>query len=77
LKCILNNRFYYVSNSTEDTLIKRITKINRMDIVHLIEIQMHKSIQEQTSRTYAEIERTLDHSEGRTMQLAYSWFAYI
>uniref|UniRef100_A0A673HTW3 Ankyrin-2-like n=1 Tax=Sinocyclocheilus rhinocerous TaxID=307959 RepID=A0A673HTW3_9TELE len=46
-----------------DTLIKRLTKINRMDIVHLIEIQMHKSIQEQTSRTYAEIERTLDHSE--------------
>uniref|UniRef100_A0A8C1XBS0 Ankyrin 2a, neuronal n=1 Tax=Cyprinus carpio TaxID=7962 RepID=A0A8C1XBS0_CYPCA len=49
-----------------DTLIKRLTKINRMDIVHLIEIQMHKSVQEQTSRTYAEIERTLDHSEGRT-----------
>uniref|UniRef100_A0A8C1RUY1 Ankyrin 2a, neuronal n=1 Tax=Cyprinus carpio TaxID=7962 RepID=A0A8C1RUY1_CYPCA len=46
-----------------DTLIKRLTKINRMDIVHLIEIQMNKSIQEQTSRTYAEIERTLDHSE--------------
>ncbi|KAA0722485.1 Ankyrin-2 [Triplophysa tibetana] len=52
-----------VSNSVEDTLIKRLTKINRMDIVHLIEIQMHKSVQEQTSRTYAEIERTLDHSE--------------
>ncbi|XP_039530654.1 ankyrin-2 isoform X3 [Pimephales promelas] len=51
-------------HATEDTLIKRITKINRMDIVHLIEIQMHKSIQEQTSRTYAEIERTLDHSEA-------------
>uniref|UniRef100_A0A8C1XD09 Ankyrin 2a, neuronal n=1 Tax=Cyprinus carpio TaxID=7962 RepID=A0A8C1XD09_CYPCA len=53
-------------HATEDTLIKRLTKINRMDIVHLIEIQMHKSVQEQTSRTYAEIERTLDHSEGRT-----------
>uniref|UniRef100_A0A8C1RUV5 Ankyrin 2a, neuronal n=1 Tax=Cyprinus carpio TaxID=7962 RepID=A0A8C1RUV5_CYPCA len=52
-------------HATEDTLIKRLTKINRMDIVHLIEIQMNKSIQEQTSRTYAEIERTLDHSEGR------------
>uniref|UniRef100_A0A8C2PSZ2 Ankyrin 2a, neuronal n=1 Tax=Cyprinus carpio TaxID=7962 RepID=A0A8C2PSZ2_CYPCA len=49
-----------------DTLIKRLTKINRMDIVQLIEIQMHKSVQEQTSRTYAEIERTLDNSEGRT-----------
>uniref|UniRef100_A0A8C2HH26 Ankyrin 2a, neuronal n=1 Tax=Cyprinus carpio TaxID=7962 RepID=A0A8C2HH26_CYPCA len=51
-------------HATEDTLIKRLTKINRMDIVHLIEIQMNKSIQEQTSRTYAEIERTLDHSEA-------------
>ncbi|XP_065110502.1 uncharacterized protein [Paramisgurnus dabryanus] len=50
-------------HATEDTLIKRLTKINRMDIVHLIEIQMHKSVQEQTSRTYAEIEKTLDHSE--------------
>ncbi len=49
---------------TEDCLIKRLTKINRMDIVHLIETQMNKSIQEQTSRTYAEIEKTLDHSEG-------------
>lgn len=35
-----------------------------MDIVHLIETQMNKSIQNQTSRTYAEIEKTLDHSEG-------------
>ncbi|XP_067298065.1 ankyrin-2 [Pseudorasbora parva] len=51
-------------HATEDTLVKRLTKINRMDIVHLIEIQMHKSIQEQTSRTYAEIEKTLDHSEA-------------
>ncbi|XP_067440655.1 ankyrin-2 isoform X6 [Thunnus thynnus] len=47
----------------EDCLIKRLTKINRMDIVHLIETQMNKSLQEQTSRTYAEIEKTLDHSE--------------
>uniref|UniRef100_A0A8K9WXY3 Ankyrin 2a, neuronal n=1 Tax=Oncorhynchus mykiss TaxID=8022 RepID=A0A8K9WXY3_ONCMY len=45
-------------------LIKRLTKINRMDIVHLIETQMNKSTQEQTSRTYAEIEKTLDQSEG-------------
>ncbi|XP_038126940.1 ankyrin-2 [Cyprinodon tularosa] len=50
-------------HATEDCLIKRLTKINRMDIVHLIETQMSKSIQEQTSRTYAEIEKTLDHSE--------------
>ncbi|XP_056441602.1 ankyrin-2-like isoform X4 [Gadus chalcogrammus] len=52
-----------LSSSIEDCLIKRLTKINRMDIVHLIETQKNKSIQEQTSRTYAEIEKTLDHSE--------------
>uniref|UniRef100_A0A8C7HEZ9 Ankyrin 2a, neuronal n=1 Tax=Oncorhynchus kisutch TaxID=8019 RepID=A0A8C7HEZ9_ONCKI len=51
-------------HATEDSLIKRLTKINRMDIVHLIETQMNKSTQEQTSRTYAEIEKTLDQSEG-------------
>ncbi|XP_019111936.2 ankyrin-2 isoform X2 [Larimichthys crocea] len=50
-------------HATENCLIKRLTKINRMDIVHLIETQMNKSVQEQTSRTYAEIEKTLDHSE--------------
>ncbi|XP_029949418.1 ankyrin-2 isoform X9 [Salarias fasciatus] len=50
-------------HATEDCLVKRLTKINRMDIVHLIETQMNKSVQEQTSRTYAEIEKTLDHSE--------------
>uniref|UniRef100_A0A8C5BPJ8 Ankyrin 2a, neuronal n=1 Tax=Gadus morhua TaxID=8049 RepID=A0A8C5BPJ8_GADMO len=54
-------------HATEDCLIKRLTKINRMDIVHLIETQKNKSIQEQTSRTYAEIERTLDHSEGSSL----------
>uniref|UniRef100_A0A671XEE1 Ankyrin 2a, neuronal n=1 Tax=Sparus aurata TaxID=8175 RepID=A0A671XEE1_SPAAU len=51
-------------HATGTCLIKRLTKINRMDIVHLIETQMNKSVQEQTSRTYAEIEKTLDHSEG-------------
>ncbi|CAJ1052175.1 ankyrin-2 isoform X3 [Xyrichtys novacula] len=51
-------------HATEDCLVKRLTKINRMDIVHLIETQMNKSVQEQTSRTYAEIEKTLDHSEA-------------
>ncbi|XP_053713030.1 ankyrin-2-like isoform X2 [Synchiropus splendidus] len=50
-------------HATEDCLIKRLTKINRMDIVHLIETQMNKSMQDQTSRTYAEIEKTLDQSE--------------
>ncbi|XP_052315329.1 ankyrin-2-like [Oncorhynchus keta] len=53
-------------NVTETSLIKRLTKINRMDIVHLIETKMVKSTQEDTSHSYAEIERTiaLDHSEG-------------
>lgn len=52
---------------TETTLIRNLTKINRMDIVHLIETKIIKSMQEDTSsHTYAEIERTiaLDHSEG-------------
>ncbi|XP_036968234.1 ankyrin-2b isoform X10 [Acanthopagrus latus] len=54
-------------SDTETTLIKRLTKINRMDIVHLIETKIIKSTQDETtSHTYAEIERTiaLDHSEG-------------
>ncbi|CAB1351828.1 unnamed protein product [Coregonus sp. 'balchen'] len=54
-------------HGTETSLIKRLTKINRMDIVHLIETKIVKSTQEDTSScTYAEIERTiaLDHSEG-------------
>ncbi|XP_056298721.1 ankyrin-2b isoform X13 [Pseudoliparis swirei] len=54
-------------HSTESTLIQRLTKINRMDIVHLIETKIIKSTQEETSsHTYAEIEQTitLDHSEG-------------
>ncbi|KAK3507239.1 hypothetical protein QTP70_011921 [Hemibagrus guttatus] len=53
-------------HATEDSLLKKLTKINRMDIVHLIKTQLNKSAQEQTSRTYAEIEKTLDHSEGST-----------
>ncbi|XP_028284806.1 uncharacterized protein LOC114450699 isoform X17 [Parambassis ranga] len=54
-------------HATEATLIRRLTKINRMDIVHLIETKIMKSTEEETSsHTYAEIERTiaLDHSEG-------------
>ncbi|CAI5682349.1 unnamed protein product [Oreochromis niloticus] len=49
--------------ATEATLIKRLTKINRMDIVHLIE---SRTSDEETSHTYAEIEWTIaqDHSEG-------------
>ncbi|XP_051799810.1 ankyrin-2b isoform X2 [Acanthochromis polyacanthus] len=55
------------AQATEATLIKRLTKINRMDIVHLIETKIIRSTQDETSsHTYAEIERTiaLDHSEG-------------
>uniref|UniRef100_A0A3P9DHJ9 Death domain-containing protein n=2 Tax=Haplochromini TaxID=319058 RepID=A0A3P9DHJ9_9CICH len=50
-------------NLATATLIKRLTKINRMDIVHLIE---SRTSEEETSHTYAEIEWTIaqDHSEG-------------
>ncbi|XP_068612264.1 ankyrin-3-like [Brachionichthys hirsutus] len=53
--------------ASEPMLIKRLTKINRMDIVHLIESKMNRSnLEETSSHTYAEIEQTiaLDHSEG-------------
>ncbi|XP_050971038.1 ankyrin-2b isoform X38 [Labeo rohita] len=55
------------NNATaENTLMKTLTKINRMDIVHLIETKIIQSSQDQSSHTYAEIEQTisLDHSEG-------------
>nr|XP_015200999.1 PREDICTED: ankyrin-2 isoform X20 [Lepisosteus oculatus] len=53
-------------HATESCLIQKLTKINRMDIVHLIETKSMKSCQQLSSRTYAEIEQTisLDHSEG-------------
>ncbi|XP_041076312.1 ankyrin-2-like isoform X12 [Polyodon spathula] len=53
-------------HATDNDLTKTLTKINRMDIVHLIETSSIHPSQEQTSRTYAEIEQTiaLDHSEG-------------
>ncbi|XP_058637273.1 ankyrin-2b isoform X29 [Onychostoma macrolepis] len=52
--------------TAENTLMKTLTKINRMDIVHLIETKIIQSSQDQSSHTYAEIEQTisLDHSEG-------------
>ncbi|XP_028838031.1 ankyrin-2b isoform X26 [Denticeps clupeoides] len=52
-------------NASEHTLIQKLTKINRMDIVHLIETKMVQCSME-SSHTYAEIEQTmsLDHSEG-------------
>ncbi|XP_067303765.1 ankyrin-2b isoform X7 [Pseudorasbora parva] len=53
------------NTEAENTLMKTLTKINRMDIVHLIETKIIQSSQE-SSHTYAEIEQTisLDHSEG-------------
>ncbi|XP_066576958.1 ankyrin-3 isoform X26 [Amia ocellicauda] len=53
-------------HATESSLIQKLTKINRMDIVHLIETTIIKSSQEQSCHTYADIEQTiaLDHSEG-------------
>ncbi|RVE60131.1 hypothetical protein OJAV_G00177840 [Oryzias javanicus] len=53
--------------TAEATLTKKLTKINRMDIVHLIETSLNKSTQGDTSsHTYAEIEETIarGHSEG-------------
>ncbi|XP_016396324.1 ankyrin-2b [Sinocyclocheilus rhinocerous] len=52
--------------TAETTLMKTLTKINRMDIVHLIETKIIQFSQDQSSHTYAEIEQTisLDHSEG-------------
>ncbi|XP_036072561.1 ankyrin-2b isoform X4 [Oryzias melastigma] len=55
--------------TAEGTLLNKLTKINRMDIVHLIETSLSKSTQGDTSsHTYAEIEETiaLDYSEGFT-----------
>ncbi|XP_074128731.1 ankyrin-2 isoform X5 [Sminthopsis crassicaudata] len=53
-------------HATDKSLTECLTKINRMDIVHLMETCIMEPLQERTSRTYAEIEQTiaLDHSEG-------------
>ncbi|XP_069315197.1 ankyrin-2 isoform X1 [Eulemur rufifrons] len=52
-------------HATDTSLIECLTKINRMDIVHLMETSM-EPLQERISHSYAEIEQTitLDHSEG-------------
>ncbi|KAM4834472.1 ankyrin-2 [Thomomys bottae] len=51
--------------ATDTILIECLTKINRMDIVHLMETST-ETLQERISHSYAEIEQTitLDHSEG-------------
>uniref|UniRef100_U3FUN1 Ankyrin-2 isoform 1 n=1 Tax=Callithrix jacchus TaxID=9483 RepID=U3FUN1_CALJA len=52
-------------HATDTNLIECLTKINRMDIVHLMETNT-EPLQERISHSYAEIEQTitLDHSEG-------------
>ncbi|XP_042553505.1 ankyrin-2 isoform X3 [Dipodomys spectabilis] len=52
-------------HATDTSLIECLTKINRMDIVHLMETST-ETLQERISHSYAEIEQTitLDHSEG-------------
>ncbi|XP_024601427.1 ankyrin-2 isoform X3 [Neophocaena asiaeorientalis asiaeorientalis] len=52
-------------HATDTSLIECLTKINRMDIVHLMETST-EHLQERISHSYAEIEQTitLDHSEG-------------
>ncbi|XP_066239935.1 ankyrin-2 isoform X32 [Saccopteryx leptura] len=51
--------------ATDTSLIECLTKINRMDIVHLLEAST-EPLQERAGHIYAEMEQTitLDHSEG-------------
>ncbi|XP_030335824.1 ankyrin-2 isoform X19 [Strigops habroptila] len=53
-------------HATDINLTQCLTKINRMDIVHLMETSGIDSMQVHGTRTYAEMEQTigLDHSEG-------------
>ncbi|NXC39250.1 ANK2 protein, partial [Penelope pileata] len=53
-------------HATDTNLTQCLTKINRMDIVHLMETSGIDSMHVHGTRTYAEIEQTigLDHSEG-------------
>eukprot|EP00076_Gallus_gallus_P040454 XP_025005992.1 ankyrin-2 isoform X34 [Gallus gallus] len=53
-------------HATDTSLTQCLTKINRMDIVHLMETSGIDSMQVHGTRTYTEIEQTigLDHSEG-------------
>lgn len=64
---IFNSATMCCSNATDTNLTQCLTKINRMDIVHLMETSGIDSMQVHGTRTYAEIEQTigLDHSEGK------------
>ncbi|XP_078069737.1 ankyrin-2b isoform X4 [Mustelus asterias] len=52
--------------ASDEKLMETLTKINRMDIISLLETTPTSPSREHVSRTYAEIEQTiaLDHSEG-------------
>ncbi|XP_068137284.1 ankyrin-2 isoform X32 [Hyperolius riggenbachi] len=53
-------------HATDASLNQCLTKINRMDIVHLMETCMNEPMLHHANRTYADMEQTiiLDHSEG-------------
>ncbi|XP_075472865.1 ankyrin-2 isoform X9 [Ascaphus truei] len=53
-------------HATDTSLNHCLTKINRMDIVHLMETCATEPLQGHANRTYADMEQTiaLDHSEG-------------
>lgn len=67
MKEIVSNKCVF-STILDTNLIECLTKINRMDIVHLLETNT-EPLQERVSHSYAEIEQTitLDHSEGKTL----------
>ena len=66
---ILNSATWCHFNATDTNLTQCLTKINRMDIVHLMETSGIDSMQVHGTRTYAEMEQTigLDHSEGKRL----------
>ncbi|NWS86249.1 ANK2 protein, partial [Toxostoma redivivum] len=51
-------------HATDTNLTQCLTKINRMDIVHLMETSGIDPMQGHGTRTYADTEQSLDHSEG-------------
>ncbi|XP_038648130.1 ankyrin-2b isoform X7 [Scyliorhinus canicula] len=52
--------------ASDEKLMETLTKINRMDIISLLETTQTSPSRDHVSRTYAEIEQTIamDHSEG-------------
>lgn len=66
---ILKSTTWCCSHAADTNLTQCLTKINRMDIVHLMETSGIDSMQVHGTRTYAEIEQTigLDHSEGNRL----------